>query len=371
MYPAENGGIFFMSERLQSTGFSLKGGEILALPYSCPVLFTSSSIRKEIAKEFGYSVLTVSGWLGDKMPEISFEDKTQKTIYSESSKTIGITPWRRDINSPPVNLELAVDKAKELLVLREKLGREFFLEVKKKMIDFRKKNPHQHLLDEGLIKVLIATDLEINSLYLILDSLTDFFVVDSAWTIKIPDGFDLSSLGIIYSGGDNRFILHKPKNNADKILETLSLALRVGGHLMSTSGVVQVHRNSDGSIVVSKKLIEIDFGELNPEDFLEKLQNMMEENSHHFAGGFSTFDLLNFYESIFKGKKAKIRIEDYDEKNSGNSGILVFNHKKNRTKKNGPLYINQNPIYIKEFKLTLTPENFLNIIALSVGVEPR
>lgn len=343
----------------------LRGREILTLPYPRSVLFTSSSLRREIAEKFGYHVLTVSGWAGDERKIFDLEDKTQKEIYEEQGGMVGITPWRRNKNSTPFNLELAADKAKGLVVLRQEIGKEFFQKLNKKIEDFRFNHPHTNFSNEDIRKVLIATDPEINYLYLILNSLQDFYVVDSAWTIKMPDGFDLSTFGISDSGGDGRFILHKPKDNIKSISEILSKALKYGGRLTSTSGVVQVHMQEDGTIVTNKKVIEIDFGEVT-QDLINIIANMMEENSHQHAGGFSTIDLLSYF-SVFWGGTVKIRIEDY---NQMNFGILVYNHQEQKTEDNGPFHAGRNPSSIKEFEMTLTPENFLKIIALSLGIEP-
>ena len=101
------------------------------------------------------------------------------------------------------------------------------------------------------------------------------------------------------------------------------------------------------------------------QDLINTIANMMEENSHQHAGGFSIIDLLG-YSSGFLGRKVKIRIADYNQ----NSGILVYNHQEQKTEDNGPFHAGRNPSLIKEFELTLTPENFLNIIALSLGIEP-
>jgi|YNPMSStandDraft_2_1061718.scaffolds.fasta_scaffold08090_2 hypothetical protein len=346
--------------------FILRGREILTLPYPRPVLFTSSSLRREIGEKFGYRVLTVSGWAGDKRKILDFEDKTQKEIYEEQGGMVGITPWRRNKNSTPFNLELAADKAKGLVVLRQEIGKEFFQKLNKKIEDFCFNHPHTNFSDKDIREFLIATDPEINSLYLILNSLQDFYVVDSAWTIKMPDGFDLSTFGISDPGGDRRFILHKPKDNIKSVSEILSKALKYEGRLTSTSGFLQVHMQEDGTIVTNKKMVEVDFGEVT-KDLINIIANMMEENSHKHAGGFSVVDLLSRFSSVFLGRKVKIRIEDY---NQMNSGILVYNHQEQRTEDNGPFHAGRNPSSIKEFEMNLTPENFLKIIALSLGIEP-
>jgi hypothetical protein len=351
--------------RLSLENFILRGREILTLPYPRPVLFTSSSLRREIGEKFGYHVLTVSGWAGDKRKILDFEDKTQKEIYEEQGGMVGITSWRRTKNSTPFNLELAADKAKGLVVLRQQIEKEFFQQLNKKIKDFRFNHPHKNFSDKDIREFLIATDSEIKSLYLILNSLQDFYVVDSAWTIKMPDGFDLSTFGISDPGGDGRFILHKPKDNIKSVSEILSKALKYGGSLTSTSGVVQVHMEENGNIVTNKKIVEVDFGEVT-QDLINIIANMMEENSHKHAGGFSTIDLLSRYSFVFLGRKVKTGIKDYNQ----NSGILVYNHQEQKTEDNGPFHAVRNPSSIKEFEMTLTPENFLNIIALSLGIEP-
>jgi predicted house-cleaning NTP pyrophosphatase (Maf/HAM1 superfamily) len=352
--------------KLSLENFILRGREILTLPYPRPVLVTSSPLRREIGENFGYPVLTVSGWVGDERKIFDLEDKTQKEIYEEQGGMVGITPWRRTKNSTPFNLELAADKAKGLVVLRQQIEKEFFQKLNKKIKDFRFNHPHKNFSDKDIREFLIATDSEIKSLYLILNSLQDFYVVDSAWTIQMPDGFDLSTFGISDPGGDGRFILHKPKDNIEGVLKILSKALKHGGRLTSTSGVVQVHMQEDGTIVTNKKMVEVDFGEIT-QDLINIIAHMMEENSHQHAGGFSVVDLFSRFSSVFLGRKVKIRIEDY---NQINSGLLIYNHQEQRTEDNGPFHAGRNPSSIKEFEITLTPENFLNIIALSLGIEP-
>jgi|GEM_PF-6504436 len=346
--------------------FILRGREILTLPYPRPVLFTSSSLRREIGKKFDYHVLTVSGWAGNERKILDLEDKTQKEIYEEQGGMLGITPWRRNKNSTPFNLELAADKAKGLVVLRQQIEKDFFQKLNKKIKDFRFNHPQTNFSDKDIREFLIATDPQIKSLYLILNSLQDFYVVDSAWTIKMPDDFDLSTFGINDPGGDGRFILHKPKDNIKSVSEILSKALKHGGRLTSTSGVVQVHMEKNGNIVTNKKIVEVYFGEV-AQDSINIIANMMEENSHKHAGGFSVVDLFSRFSSVFLGRKVKIRIEDY---NQMNSGILVYNHQEKRTEDNGPFHAGRNPSSIKEFEMNLTSENFLKIIALSLGIEP-
>jgi len=195
---------------------------------SLPTLITTSSIREELAGNFGIRSLSL---------QTDSEERTQKKIKQEHNGGC-LTPFRRSPNSPPIPLELAIDKAGSI----------------------RDYNSEQHL----------------------------FFTADSCWSILYPAGNPFFP-----DIPDNEVLIHKPKDEEDRsrVIEVLKMAAIQGANLRSVSGVALVRRGVDKEFELTPLLVSIDYGTINPQMDLASLEQRLRDNGH-WAGGLDSFTLL-------------------------------------------------------------------------------
>lgn len=231
-----------------------------------PYLITTSNLRAEFARLAGLSVLNI---------DHGAEEKTQqKALYESDSKSTVVLPYRRkDSTSPPLPVELSIDKA---MASWEEIKR-----ISKK-------------INESPPSGIVA--------------------IDSVWIVEMPNG--------------ESFIIQKPKDKIaeEELLRFLYSASVVGARLKSVSGITRINKDNDDingeKIKYSTYMIKVDLGVLkNPALFLGSLEQRIHNNGNH-AGGFSSID-------IFAGL---IDIVDIDK----TIAVEIYNFGENRKSKQVP-----------------------------------
>lgn len=318
----------------------------------------TNGIKRQTASEFGFEVFSLAE-AKEHYPN-NHEERTQKQIYEEHGENGGITPFRRSKDSPPVVLELATDKAREKLAIREAVFEEFLKILPRKIQEFKRRFfKAKNLSDEEILPILIANDPDLRSFFLILQKTQKFFTTDSAWAFFSPDSQTITPDFL----GDKTDLVHKPRDN-DELLELLNEKISQGSHLQSISGVVNVEFSYDhltGLFVpkFKKRMIIVDYGEID-ESLVEFVSNSICSQPDN-AMGLSSADLMR-ESSIFglSGRKVRVRIYDYTDNVDNTKEDTDFRVSKKT---------NENP-KIEEFELTIDSSNYQIIIALSLGIIP-
>lgn len=319
----------------------------------------ANGIKKEIASRYGLKVYNLGE--ASNFNNHDYEEKTQRQIYDEHGENGGITPFRRSKNSPPVVVELSIDKAREKLEIRGKIMEEFLRILSKKIENFKQEKRQcgdfRDFSEREIIQALISTDPDLKSLFLILEKTQKFFTTDSVWAIHYPDSQTITNDPLI----DNTDLVHKPKD-PEKLLEILSEKASQGSHLRSISGITYVewvYNPETGGFEprFRKRMVVVDYGEIN-NDLIEFISNSIHHQPDN-AMGLSSVDLMRESTRFgLNGRRVRITIYDYTDQESGDEDYRVSPER------------NKNPEVVYNGELTIDSTNYSQIIALSLGIIP-
>lgn len=235
-------------------------------------IVSNSEIRQEAARFIGIPVLTIPS---AQARIAESEKRTQEKVAIENNGFTAVLPFRRSRISPPLMVELSLDKLM------------------------------------GLNESLVTTPMDLSSVT----------VIDSVWAVDpTPDHLE--------NFPNSDFIIQKPVDERGRraIFDILTQGIYLRAHLQSISGISRIQIKPDGSRNYSAYLMAVDLGELNPDINLEKLEQRMIANGH-FAGGFSTIDVhLNEMNIIIPPPYYRITIFEYADRGPTNrivSGRLL------------------------------------------------